>query len=320
MNKILLSLLLTAAGISCAHAQYDYSSASRLDSIENAMASANARLSEMRTDSVHKAIWSNTSYFNIFYSGSSTSSDIYKSQKAKFGVGLSIGTSYLWPRSHAWGNVVKIGFDIRYLDLQFAMYDKFARPLTTLNNSQSSIYEGWTSNMGNTDTGSADNETPNYATFDQMQFLAGLIGIGPTVTVAPLSFLDNAASQLRVNLYFHYQPTFGANFYKAKTVYAPAGTPPVDGEALSDESEMLSELGYVSMFDWGFKFQWRNFGLGFECRWGSGKLHGTSFNPDGYYKGHYVSYDNINMNGTYEGKKTYTRKYAESRVYLNFNF
>ncbi len=320
MNKIILSLILCATGVTAAHAQYDYSSASRLDSIENAMATANARLSEMRTDSVHKAIWSNTSYFNIFYSGASTSTDIYQSQKAKFGVGLNVGSSYIWPRNKAWGNVVKIGFDIRYLDLQFAMYDKFARPLTDITTTQSPAYQGWTSDMGQTNTGSSDN-SPNYATFDQMQLLAGLIGIGPTVTVAPLSFLDNAAAQLRLNLYFHYQPTFGANFYKVKNVCAAEGIAPIDGIAKDDESEMLSELGYVSMFDWGFKLQWRNFGLGFECRWGSGKLHGATYNPGSlYYDGNYVTYNSINMNGTSENQKSYTRKFAESRVYLNFNF
>lgn len=313
MKKILLSFLLCAACAGAAHAQYDYSSASRLDSIENAMSTANSRLAEMRADSIHSAVWKATGYFNLNYSIASTSTDIYDAQKAKFGVALNVGKSYLWPRKSAWGNMVKVGLDIRFIDVQFAMYDKFARPIQVVTNSSNPSYSGWTSAM-NPSQPSDPATSDYYMVFDQMQVLAGLIGVGPTVTVAPLTFLNNAASSLRLNLYFHYQPTLGVNFYKSKCVQAPSLGAALDKEAL-DGTDMLTEMGYVNMMDWGFKIQWRTFGLGFECRWGSGKLSDSEVKP--YINGRSVK--GFGMNSS-DPEGSYTRKYAESRVYLDFAF
>ena len=322
MKKILLSLLTCLAGFGMANAQYDYSSASRLDSIENALASANSRLATMRADSVHYSIWRPGRYFNVGYSIASTSSEVYNDEKAKFGVFLNKGTSYLWPRKSPIGGMLKVGLDVRWFDLQFAMYDKFARKVISNNTyNNTNTYYGWTSEMtGSSTEDSGSSHYPNYATFNHMSLLAGLFGIGPTLTVAPLTFMDNAAASLRLNVYFHFQPTFGLNAYTAKCVYAGNGVNPVDGVELPDtEEELLAECGFIAMFDWGFKLQWRTFGLGFETRWGSGKMGNRTYTP--YCWGQYsFNGETISMNGAAEAAGSYTRKFAESRVYLDFVF
>lgn len=323
MKKILLSLLMCLAGSGLANAQYDYSSASRLDSIENALALANSRLAILRADSIHDAVWRTGRYFNVGYSIASTSSDVYNAEKAKFGVFISKGTSYLWPRKSPIGGMLKLGFDVRWFDMQFAMYDKFARKVVSEGNFNGvNNYSGWTSDMtaSSDNGGGASAKYPNYATFNHMSLLVGAFGIGPTLTVAPLTFMDNAVASLRLNLYFHYQPTFGLNLYTAKCVYAGNGVNPIDGTELPEcESEVLPEYGYANMFDWGFKIQWRTFGLGFETRWGSGKLTNSSYSP--YCWGENTFYGKtINMNGADDIEGSYTRKFSESRIYLDFVF
>lgn len=317
MKKIILSLLLLVAGIGMASAQYDYSSASRLDSIENALASANSRLAQLRADSVHQAVWRTGRYFNVGYAIASTSTDFYKAEKGKFGFFINKGTSYLWPRKSPIGGMLKLGLDVRWIDMQFTMYDKFTRTVESRDYGYNNNYYGWISDM-NPSVNENDRQ-PNYAKFSHMSALVGALGVGPTLTLAPLTFMDNAASSLRLNVYFHYQPTFGLNFYQGQPVYAAPGTAPVDGVDCGD-SELAAEYGYVNMFDWGFKLQWSNFGLGMECRWGSGKFTNSSFYPNNYS---YTTFNGrpINMNGAPDGEDgSYTRKFAETRIYLDFVF
>lgn len=304
---VMLALLCSAI----ASAQYSYSSASRLDSIENAISSANARVAELRADSVHTAIWKLNASFDIGYSANSTSTDIYKKRNAKFGIFLGFNQSYLFPRRSAWGNMVKVGLNVRWLDLDFSMYDKFTRPIDYTNSNSTGNYYGWVSEMGTT----TNPDAPNYAQFSQMSLLAGLFGIGPIVTVAPLSFMNNPASALKVSLYFHYQPTFGLNAYRCGLLRS-TGENPLDGVEMG-EKELKCEMGYVSLMDFGFRIQWRNFGFGVEGRWGSGKLHAENYYPYYYNAG---SASEINISGVSEGKSTYTRKYGQTRVYLNFSF
>ncbi|MDE5662461.1 MAG: hypothetical protein K2I37_00285 [Muribaculaceae bacterium] len=314
MKKIILSLLLLAAGIGMASAQYDYSSASRLDSIENALASANSRLAQLRADSVHQAVWRTGRYFNVGYSIASTSSDVYNKESSKYGFFLSKGTSYVFPRKTPIGGVLKLGFDVRWFDLQFASYGKFDRTnqYTSYNHNSNSGYQGWVSDMiGNNVSGDADIDCPRTTEFNHMSMMLGALGVGPTLTVAPLTFMDNQAASLRLNLYFHYQPTFGCNLYHTNTQYKDY-----------KESDLLAEMGYVNMFDWGFKLQWKTFGLGMECRWGSGKLNNSTFSPETLWWNN-TSYNpsEINVNGAedpYDGR--YTRKFAETRIYLDFVF
>lgn len=307
MNKILLSLGIAMATFGAANAQYNYgNSASRLDSIENALASANTRMAELRADSIHKYVWSNNTYFNVGYAMNSTSTDVYERQKAKFAVYIDFNHNYLFPKSFAWGNMVKVGLNIRWLDLDFAMYDNFNRDIVNSrgNNSNST----WISNI--------KNRNSSYrANFQQMTLLAGAFGVGPTVTVAPFTFMHNALAALKINLYFHYQPTCGINLYtiqpqvKNNDLYEEAG-----------EKEMKFEFGYVSLMDLGFRLQWRNIGFGVEGRWGSGKLTNTTYSPYVYNNGTSVYGREININGVDESEKFYTRKFGETRIFFDVAF
>lgn len=313
MKKLLIALSLCSAYTGAAVAQYNYSSASRLDSIENALSSANARVAVIKADSIHSSIWAKGTSFNIGYSSQSTSTDIYQRQDAQFGLFIDFNHSYLFPKKKAWGNVVKIGLNVRWLDVDFAKYGAFARAIQP-KGASSDNYNGWVTAMENKKP--SEGQDPNYTKFNQMTILAGMFGIGPTVTVAPFSFMQNAASPLTINFYFHYQPTLGVNMYQVQNVYAPQGSDPIAGEAKGDK-QLCFELGYVSLMDLGFRIKWRFIGIGVEGRWGSGKLKNTTYTPTintpSYFAG-----TPILVNGTSE--KNYTRKFGETRVYLDFAF
>lgn len=313
MKKIIATIIPAIMAAVPALSQYNYSSASRLDSIENALAMANARSAELKQDSIHNAIWSRTNAFELGYSFNSTSTDIYNRQNAKFAVFFDLNTSYLFPKSHAWGNVVKVGLNVRWLDVDFAMYDKFTRPLQKYTYSYDYGYNGWVSDMSSSGSQTADG--PNYAKFNQMTLLAGAFGVGPVVTVAPLAFMNNAASALRVSLYFHYQPTFGLNLYRYNLISSPDGN--IENAKDYGNHELCTEMGYVSMMDFGGRIQWRNFGIGIEGRWGSGKLKGATTNSL-YYNNQ--RFNSININGTTADNELYTRKFGETRIYLDFSF
>ncbi len=311
--------MLGLAGMGVASAQYDYSSAARLDSIENALSSANSRLAELRADSIHESVWRSGRYFNLGYSIASTAGEVYEAEKAKFGIFLNKGTSYLWPRKKPVGGVVKFGLDARWIDLQFAMYDKFARPVYSSGSGYTNNYQGWTSNMQQPSSSTSTSD-PNYLRFSHMSALVGLCGVGPTITVAPLSFMDNEAASLRLNVYFHYQPTFGVNFYSWNLVNAASASAAVDAQKWGDGSHVEIEIGYINMMDFGFKLQWRIFGLGVEGRWGSGKMNNSTLDPYGYNNGTSFYGQGVSMNKREDTDGSYTRKFAETRIYVDFVF
>ncbi|MBD5418476.1 MAG: hypothetical protein HDR48_00335 [Bacteroides sp.] len=304
MKKIIFASIIAMVFCGSANAQYSYSSASRLDSIENALASANTKMAEMRADSIHSAVWSKATSFEIGYAAESSSSEVYERQNAKFGFFFNFNHNYLFPKSKAWGNIVKVGLNVRWFDLDYAMYKDFYRDI----NPRNSITSGWTSNITTSDG-------DMRAKFQQMTLLAGVCGVGPTVTVAPFSFMNNALSALKVNLYFHYQPTLGLNLYMIQPQLM------VNNEYINgSDKDTEIELGYVSMWDLGFRIQWRNIGIGVEGRWGSGKLKNTVYSP--YFYANSQTYQGIpiNVNGAADPDKNYTRKFGQTRVYFDIAF
>ena len=74
------------------------------------------------------------------------------------------------------------------------------------------------------------------------------------------------------------------------------------------------------MMDLGFRIQWRNYGFGVEGRWGSGKLKNTVYTPNVYTSYYSFNGKPINVNGAPDPDKSYTRRFGETRIYLDFAF
>ncbi len=87
-----------------------------------------------------------------------------------------------------------------------------------------------------------------------MQVQIGM-GVGPSVSIAPLAHLDNAARFLRVNIYGHFDPQ--ASVVISKRIIRVIST----DRGLS-----------LPTWDFGGNIQWKNFVVGVEGRWGSRQI------------------------------------------------
>ena len=230
--------------------------------LKKELAEKDKQLSEETLKEKYRNIWGKGRYTNIGYAISETSTE-YSKEKAKFGISVTKGSSFLFPNKPL-GGMVKVGFDINWADLNFAKYDK-----ATI-----------TTNIGGHDY------REELTGLNRWNLLIGVFGIGPNVTVAPLSFLNNAANALKASIYFHYQPTFG--------MYLNSG---------GGESE--AAYAYCNMFQFGGKITWKVIGVGIEGYWGSGKFKSLSFD-----EGFNISSSDSKI----------TRKFANTRIYLSLMF
>jgi hypothetical protein len=119
--------------------------------------------------------------------------------------------------------------------------------------------------------------------------MLGAFGIGPNVTVAPFASLNNGARFLKASIYFHYQPTMGAYL-------------------VSESGETDISYAYCHMWQFGGKITWKNFGIGIEGYWGKGKFNRLALDED--------EDENISFNTS----DKVNRKFANTRLYLNFSF
>lgn len=139
----------------------------------------------------------------------------------------------------------------------------------------------WTSEID--ETIGADDEDGGDFNIGHMA-LSYSFEVGPSVSVAPFLLLNNAAlSHLKANLYFHYAPTFTA--YLA-----------------SQDGDMEFAGAYVNNWTFGGNIVYRWIGIGIEGRWGSGKFKPVAFDSEGL------------------GTDKYKRKFANTRLYVQFTF
>lgn len=109
------------------------------------------------------------------------------------------------------------------------------------------------------------------------------LGVGPMVSVAPFALMNNKAlAQLRASVYFHYCPT--AQIY-----------------LMSNDGDMEVSAAFANMFDFGGNLQWKALQVGIEGHWGKADMKPLSFMELG-------------------GGDKYTRRYANTRVYLGIAF
>lgn len=145
----------------------------------------------------------------------------------------------------------------------------------------------WTYDMSTSD--SDDEDYGFNMNLGHMALTAGM-GIGPNVTVAPFAKSNVKGLQyLKASLYFHYKPTYGMYFC-----------------SLDDDIELST--AFCNMFDFGGNITYRKIAIGIEGHWGNGK-----FKP--------LDFDSLLGEGEESlGTNKYKRKFASTRLYLQFTF
>lgn len=220
-------------------------------------------------------IWGKGRYLELGYSWSETAADGDYVDPGKFGFFLRKGTTYLFPRTEGWfGNILKVGFDINWGDVNIVKYD---------NNKWSGIQsDNWNSIIS--DYGEEDTVLgidPNK--IGKWGIMLGALGVGPNVSVAPFAHMDNGARFIRASIYFHYQPTMGMYL-------------------VSNDGEAEISYAYCNMFQFGGKIKWKSLGLGIEGHWGSGSFKPIDFDET-------IENNQLSSGGKYKRKFASTRLY-----------
>lgn len=227
-------------------------------------------------------VWKKNNYFNLGYAKAETGTDFSAVQKSKFSFYLAKGNVYYWPKSKPWFGMLKVGLDVRWIDISMAKYK------TDTDETGS----GWgESSNWNTDYDNSDSEF-----FDKLTDLGcynvtmGAFGIGPNIGISPFAKMSNGLRHLRASIYFHYQP--------AVTAYI-----------LSQDGDTELSWAYTGMMDFGGKITYRAISIGIEGRWGKG-----SFKP--------IDFSGILGEDDESGSESIKidRKFAATRFYIGFTF
>ena len=235
-----------------------------------------------------KAVWGKGRYMELGYAWAETAADGEYANPGKFGFFIRKGATYLFPRTEGWfGNILKVGFDINWIDVNVAKY----KDSTNWDGIQSDNWDSVMPDYG--DDYDDEDDGGSILGFDptklgKWSLMFGALGIGPNVTVAPFAHMGNAARFLRASIYFHYQPTMGMYL-------------------VSNDGDTEISYAYCNMFQFGGKIKWKGIGLGVEGHWGSGK-----FKP--------FDFESTIEDGKLSTGENYTRKFASTRLYLSFSF
>lgn len=157
-------------------------------------------------------------------------------------------------------------------------------------------YKEETSKNGNFVSGGSSSEgfMDKLGNLGRYSMMIGVLGIGPNVTCAPFSSFSNQARFLKASLYFHYQPTVGMYM-------------------MSENGDFNASYAYCNMFRFGGQISWKVIGVGIEGFWGSGKFKPLDF-------GGFIFDDSLREALGMEVGSKYTRKFANTKLYISFNF
>lgn len=212
-------------------------------------------------------------------------SEIPLQYDSSFGISLNSGATYLWPRSAGWaGNRLKVGVDARWVEISYIKYKKFPK----LGGVQ---IEDWMVDPDDYDYDEGDIDLDNIS---NQQLHLG-VGIGPAVAFVPFPEANSALKFLRVNVNAHFNPSASALIYK------------------DEVGDTNLSWAFVPAFDFGMNFQWKNFTLGFEGKWGSAKYN-SAFN-EGEIED---SFDSDEISYASDEKQSF--KNASFRINLGFRF
>ncbi len=238
MKKFVYSLLACLLPL-CLQAQ-DNNSA-KVDSLTQVVKELSAKVQDMEDDAHYEAVWSKRKkYFKIgFMKQTLTHRDISDLEwKSDFGISLAMGKTFYLHKKPLLG-LLKFGLDFTYFDLSYA---KYKEP------------EAWAA---------ADDYYDYYEDYYDYYYddededldlgchqVEMGIGIGPSVTINPVS-------HLKVNAYFHFLPSASLLI-------------------LNDE---LSAK-FVPNFSLGGAVSYKVISLGVEYRWGKAKYNSFSAEED----------------------------------------
>lgn len=229
----------------------------------------------------NKRIWGKGRFLRLGYSFSQTGTQFDPVEKGQYSFFLTKGTTYRFPK-RAWGNMVKVGIDAVWFDMQFS---KYKGPYSNLD---------WTSDFDETRLPGYDPDDEDADGFDLNLGRMGIsfgMGVGPNVSVAPFALSSVKGLQpLRASVYFHYAPTFQLF-------------------AKSQDGDMEVSSAFVNMMNFGGNITYRAISIGVEGRWGKAKFKPLDFGS--------LFEDE---EGESLGTQKYTRKFANTRLYLQFSF
>ena len=230
----------------------------------------------------YSSIWKRSKFFNIGYVSSTITPQNMDGKKSNFGAALVLGNTYFL-HSKPIAGMVKIGLDAIWFDINYVNYEKGSFKLPNFSGIDDWKDYPW-------DNGWEDYEDETDLNLGWHKLDIGM-GIGPSVHVSPLSFLNNSARDLRVSLYFHFTPSATALI-------------------VSDSDDTNVHYGFSPVFNFGGAIQWKAIGFGVEGRWCTAKFNSISTME---------IYDPI-TDETYSGHSKSKFKTSSSRVFLRFNF
>ncbi len=189
MKKFLFSLF-TLACVMTSFAM-ESGDTTRVTTLNDIIAQESKSKTDVKYDQHMRKIWGKTTYFNVSYNKTKLSSDEFPIGGPKggfnefsnnLGVGIQWGQTFNFHKK-ALGNVLFIGFDYTWMDLNFNQY-KQADPTPGFNTTEYEIRPmPWHNKKMSLDYGMA---------------------VGPSLTLYPFTPMHkNAADNIRLQAYFH---------------------------------------------------------------------------------------------------------------------
>lgn len=269
----------------------DFSVATKIDSLDRQIAAAREQLDVLDAEYYQNHVWGRGRYTSIgFTLLGNTDTQFRPKEYNSFGFFINQGTTYLFPRGKGFGSFIKLGFDARWVDLELVKYDAVKRELMFGADAQL--------------PGNGITRYPRSLSMQRLSFLAGVCGIGPSVSIAPFSWSNNGMASIKINLYAHYQPAFGLCVYRGTPVDS-------EGERIKKlkRGPYVTEMGFVNIIDFGFRLQWSRFSAGVEYRRCFGRF------PDATYRWKPAEAFLLNNDGRH-----YRRTFASTRIALAYSF
>ncbi len=264
MKKLLFSIY--ALFIVCAgYAQDDYlpeeieeMDSTEVTSLEDIINSQNILKQKTDNDSHYSTIWGRNTFFNISYNTTTLSSKELPSASGeytgeynnKLGLGLQWGHTYNFHKKPI-GDVLFIGLDYSWLDLNVNLYDQEDKPLS---------YE-----IG-------DSDPYNMPWFNKKWAADYGMSLGPSLTLYPFTSLRKSGTDnIRLQVYYHVGYSLGLTFI------SDVETPKKTASSSKESTEIAWGHGLFTSF--GFNLTWKFVGLGYEARRGS-NYQFKNFNSD----------------------------------------
>ena len=272
-----------------------------VDSLKQVVSSLSTAVKQNSDENRNRAIWKDRAkYFNISYvSQSLTLKDVDATWKNKMGVAITSGRTYYLHKKPLF-NMIKIGIDWSYLDVNFAYYeDKFNYFNALLGgNYYDGNNDGYDYGYNNGYNNGYDNGYDNGYGDDEedgpIKMYQAEIGmqVGPSITINPIS-------HLKISGYFRFAPS----------------------AALLVVDDQFS-ANYASFFVLGGAVSYKAISVGVEGRWGTAKYNDI-FDDDEDEEYSDYNGSNGNSNNNYEDltpKREPKWKTGATRIYLSFRF